>query len=117
MIGNMKTSKLSYSFLVLLIFCFNAVLLFDLKSLKVEMQKNFDEQAIQKDDFKRGDLIRQVAKGDANAAFALGRYYGSKGIHEAQLHWFEIARELGHEGISEEALRGIERSVINAHLE
>ncbi len=117
MIEYMNTRKLYYSVLVLLICIFNAIVLFELKNLKSQMQRNFDVPAVQKEEFKRGDLIRQVAQGDANAAFALGRYYGSKGIYEAQLYWFKIARELGHEGISEEALRGIERSVINAHLE
>lgn len=117
MIEYINTGKLYDSVLVLIVCCFNAILLFELENLKTQIQKNFDVPAVQKEEFKRGDLIRQVALGDPNAAFAIGRYYGSKGIYEAQLYWFKIARELGHEGISEEALRGIERSVINAYLE
>ena len=113
----MKTRTFYYSFLVLLVCCFNAFLLFEVKNLKVEVQNNFDRTSAEEEELKRGDLIRQVAEGDANAAFHLGRYYGSKGIYEAQLHWLEIAKELGHEGISEEALRGIEQSIIDAHLE
>lgn len=93
----MKSLKKPEIFLLLISIILNLLLglnLIGLHNRLNEDMKSFNYVA--QEDFNRGDLIRRVESGDAEAAFELGRYYGTKGITEAQLYWFKLAKKLGH---------------------
>jgi hypothetical protein len=110
--------KIKYVFLTALVafsFFINVYFFLEIIRLKADFREIPEVFPSVENAFKRGDHIRKVAEGDANAAFALGRYYGTEGITEAQLYWFTTAKNLGHKGVSEELLKANERSILDAH--
>jgi TPR repeat protein len=61
-------------------------------------------------------LIRQVGKGDADAAYRLGDYYSTSGVPEAAVFWFRKAVALGNKNIKMETIELIETNIIQGEL-